>query len=129
MLMVLDQDSRKWLSSLLGDNVRFDEPMSRHTSLRVGGPAEVYATPEKPEALAEVIKEARQRGIAYLVIGDGTNLLVKDGGLTGIVIVLKKCLKDVFQKGSETTACASSPWPVPKCTPSVRLLSGRAWKE
>ena len=100
MLMVLDQDSRKWLSSLLGDNVRFDEPMSRHTSLRVGGPAEVYATPEKPEALAEVIKEARQRGIAYLVIGDGTNLLVKDGGLTGIVIVLKKCLKDVFQKGS-----------------------------
>lgn len=95
--MSLDNDSKKWLTNLFGDSVKFDESMSRHTSLHVGGPADAYVTPERLENLAMLVKWARQRELPYLVIGDGTNLLVKDNGITGIVIVVTKCLKTITQ--------------------------------
>jgi len=95
--MVLDSESKKWLTSLLGSNVKFDEPMSRHTSLRVGGPAEAFAVPENIETLKALITRAWQKSVPYLIIGDGTNLLVTDGGIRGIVIVLTKCLKEITQ--------------------------------
>jgi len=96
-MMVLDSEAKKWLTSLSGLNVKFDEPMSRHTSLRVGGPAEVFAVPETVETLKWLITWAWQESVPYLIIGDGTNLLVTDGGINGIVIVLTKCLKGIKQ--------------------------------
>jgi len=99
--MALDTTLREWLMRLFGNNVKFDELMSRHTSLRVGGPAQAYVTPEKLEELIKLIKWCWQNGLSYLVVGDGTNLLVKDSGIDGIVIVLKKCLNDITQKGVE----------------------------
>lgn len=98
-MMVLDSDSKKWLTSLLGSNVKFDEPMSKHTSLRVGGPAEAFAVPEDFAALQSLITWAWQKSVPYLIVGDGTNLLVTDGGIRGIVIVLTKCLKEITQTG------------------------------
>jgi len=100
--MALDHDSIKWLASHFGGNVKFDEPMSRHTSLRVGGPAEAFVIPENIEALKGLIKWSWQKKIPYLVIGDGTNLLVKDSGINGIVVVLTKCLKTITQTGTGT---------------------------
>jgi len=100
--MLLDHDSIKWLASHFGGNVKFDEPMSRHTSLRVGGPAEAFVIPENIEALKGLIKWSWQKKIPYLVIGDGTNLLVKDSGINGIVVVLTKCLKTITQTGTGT---------------------------
>ncbi|MDM8522984.1 UDP-N-acetylmuramate dehydrogenase [Desulfococcaceae bacterium HSG8] len=88
----MDTDSKKWLTTLLGKNVRFDEPMSGHTSFRVGGLADVYAAPENLETLKALISWAMQKSIQYTIIGGGTNLLVRDGGIRGIVIVLTKCL-------------------------------------
>ncbi|MFC1830079.1 UDP-N-acetylmuramate dehydrogenase [Thermodesulfobacteriota bacterium] len=93
--MALDDQSRNWLISWFGKNVKFDEPMSRHTSLRIGGPAEAYITPETTKDLISIVKWSLQIGIPYLIVGDGTNLLVKDGGIRGIVIVLKKCLDKI----------------------------------
>jgi UDP-N-acetylmuramate dehydrogenase len=96
-VVALDSDSIKWLESRFKHNVKFGEPMSRHTSLRVGGPAEAFATPENVEDLEALVKWSWDRGLSYLIIGKGTNLLVKDNGVHGIVIVLTKCLKKIDQ--------------------------------
>ncbi len=95
--MKLNHEAREWLKKVFGDNVKFDEPMSRHTSLRVGGPAEAFVVPESIEALGILMAWSREHRHPFLVIGDGTNLLVKDGGIKGIVIVLTECLKTITQ--------------------------------
>lgn len=93
--MSLDPETKEWLTRVFGGNVRFDELMSRHTSLGVGGPAEAFVAPENYDELVELVNWSRQRAVPYLVIGDGTNLLIKDSGLPGIVIVLTKCLNTI----------------------------------
>src|SRR5919197_3829300 len=70
-----------WLSGLPG--VQRDQPLARHTSLNVGGPAEFFIQTESPPALAE---ECHGRGLPYLLLGAGTNLLVADAGVEGLVI-------------------------------------------
>ena len=95
--MVLDSAAKKWLRHCFGRNVKFDELMSKHTSLRVGGPAEAYVTPGTSEDLIQLVGWSWGNGLPYLVIGDGTNLLVKDNGIDGIVITLKKCLNSISQ--------------------------------
>jgi UDP-N-acetylmuramate dehydrogenase len=69
--------------------------MFRHTYFRVGGPADAFAKPRSLEALQKLINWSREKGHPLLVIGDGTNLLVKDNGIRGIVIVLTKCLNQI----------------------------------
>ncbi len=66
--------------------ILFDEPMSRHTSFRVGGPAEAYALPVGREDLQTLVNFARQGGHPFWLIGGGTNILVSDRGLPGLVI-------------------------------------------
>lgn len=100
--MTLDRESKEWLTNIFGDNIKFDEPMSKHTSLRVGGPTEAFVVPKDVEAIKELIQWSCEKQLPYLVIGDGTNLLVKDGGIDGIVIVLKECLKTITKTGTET---------------------------
>ncbi|MDF1591289.1 MAG: UDP-N-acetylmuramate dehydrogenase [Desulfobacterales bacterium] len=93
--MVLDRTARKWLQNRFGEDVRFDEPMSRHTSLKVGGPAEAFVAPATLENLRLLIQWTGEAKLPFLIIGDGTNLLVKDTGIAGIVIVLTKCLNQI----------------------------------
>ncbi len=85
---MLDQGDRKWLHRLLGPCVRFDESMARHTSLRIGGPADALVQPESEAQLKAILQWTRQTRTPYLVIGGGTNLLVRDGGIRGLVIHL-----------------------------------------
>ena len=99
--MSLDPESKQWLKRILGENVIFDEPMARHTSFRVGGPAEAYIAPVNTKCLAEIIHWSVEKGIPYMVIGDGTNLLVKDSGIQGLAIVLKKCLEKISKTGAD----------------------------
>jgi UDP-N-acetylmuramate dehydrogenase len=66
----------------------FDEPLSRHTSLRVGGAADCLATPIDLSDLRALISLLVERGITYMVLGGGYNLLVKDGGFRGVAISL-----------------------------------------
>jgi len=100
--MALDSDSIKWLKSRFGNTVKFDEPMSKHTSLRVGGPAQAFVAPENIEALKDLVTWSWQRKIPYLILGNGTNLLVKDRGITGVVIVLTQCLNTISQTDRNT---------------------------
>jgi len=96
-MMALDSDSIKWLKSRFHNTVKFDEPMSKHTSLRVGGPAQAFVVPENIEALKALVKWSWHKKIPYLILGNGTNLLVKDSGINGVVIVLIQCLKTISQ--------------------------------
>ncbi len=100
--MALDSDSIKWLNSRFGNTVKFDEPMSKHTSLRVGGPAQAFVAPENIEALKDLVTWSWQKEIPYLIMGNGTNLLVKDSGITGVVIVLTQCLNTISQTDRNT---------------------------
>lgn len=99
--MELAPELRKWLSERFSHQVKFDEPMARHTSFRVGGAADAFVTPETLDQLMMLIDWAGSRGIPCLVIGAGTNLLVKDGGIRGIVVVLSACLNQIVQADTE----------------------------
>ncbi len=64
--------------------------MSRHTSLRVGGPADLYAIPEDADDLRSLLEQLQERSIPWLAIGRGNNLLVRDGGIRGAVVSLER---------------------------------------
>jgi len=76
------------LKSLIKGRVSFDVSMAKHTSLRVGGSADVLAFPRDEHDLREILRFARERAIPYYILGKGTNVIVRDGGLRGIVISL-----------------------------------------
>lgn len=71
-----------------GTVVRRDEPLARRTTLRVGGPADLYVEPGTDNALATTLEIAQLRGLPVFLLGRGSNLLVRDGGIRGIVVSL-----------------------------------------
>jgi len=71
-----------------GTLIHRDEPLAQHTTLRVGGPADVYVEPASEADLAAVVGFCGARGVPFFVIGRGSNLLVRDGGYRGVVIRL-----------------------------------------
>jgi UDP-N-acetylmuramate--alanine ligase len=70
--------------------VKLYEPLSKHTTLRVGGPAQFWVEPHTEAAFAELIRYAHNKDLAFMVIGRGSNLLVQDGGIPGIVAHLSE---------------------------------------
>lgn len=81
--------------------VKMDEPMSNHTSFKIGGNADIFVTANSIEEIKAVIKYARENKINIYVIGNGSNLLVKDNGIRGIV--LKINLKNVEIKNNDSS--------------------------
>lgn len=73
----------------------FDEPMAKHTSFRIGGPAEVMAFPENADQLAEILKVSTVLDIKPAIIGAGTNILAPDAGLPGLTVCIKDNLSAV----------------------------------
>jgi UDP-N-acetylmuramate dehydrogenase len=96
-MTVLDTNSKNWLKDFFGEDVLFDELMSKHTSLRVGGPADSFVSPKDRHQLVELIGWACDRNIPYLVVGEGTNLLVRDKGIRAIVISLSSFLNKIMK--------------------------------
>src|SRR5258706_2761315 len=76
--------SLTWLRALPG--VRQGEPLASRTSFGIGGPAEFFAEMANPQAIEVVLEGCRLRAIPYLLLGAGTNLLVADAGVEGLVI-------------------------------------------
>jgi UDP-N-acetylmuramate dehydrogenase len=87
------------LDALAGVDVLHDEPMSRHTSFGIGGPADVLAIPHSPRALELLLQACAESGDTPLIIGNGTNLLVRDGGIRGVVIKIAENLSEVRREG------------------------------
>ena len=68
--------------------IKIDEPLKKYVNFRVGGPADILLIPETKEQVIESVKICRENNIPVYVIGNGSNLLVKDGGIRGVVILL-----------------------------------------
>ncbi len=76
---------------------KYNEPMRKHTSFRIGGDAEVFACPKNRQELAEIMKLSAQLGVKPVILGAGTNVLAPDEGIRGIIICLKDCLDGMEQ--------------------------------
>ena len=75
--------------------VKYDEPLKYHTSLRIGGTADVFCSPNNIEDLKKVVSISKEYNIPFRVIGNGTNLLILDRGIRGLVINLNKGFKKI----------------------------------
>lgn len=97
------------LSAIAGSHqILENEPMSRHTTFRVGGPADVLFLPESEEQLLWALSIAREAGVPCFVIGNGSNLVVKDGGIRGLVIALGEGMAAIARAGETLTAWAGA---------------------
>ena len=83
-----------------------EEPLARHTSFRIGGPAELMVFPRSAGELSAVLKAAREEGIAPVILGAGTNVLAPDEGLRGLVICTRDCLGGMRRRGNTITVMA-----------------------
>ena len=70
--------------------IKTNEPMKNHTSFKVGGPADIFAQPCSVKTLTQIVSRAKETEIPVTILGSGTNILVKDNGIRGIVISLSK---------------------------------------
>ncbi len=90
------------LKEKLGDKkVLTDEPMKNHTTFKVGGPADVLIIPENSEDIKFAAETAKKYDIPFMIIGNGSNLLVRDGGIRGIVVKIADNMSDIEIDGEE----------------------------
>lgn len=90
------------------DNVVMSEPMRAHTTFKIGGPADVLVTPETPEALVRVLDVCAMGPVPVLVVGNGSDLLVGDRGVRGVVVLLRENLAAIEVEGSRVRAQAGA---------------------
>jgi UDP-N-acetylmuramate dehydrogenase len=97
------------LERVLGkDNILIDEPLSRHTSFRIGGPAHRFLMPAGAEEVREAVRILKEAEEPFFIMGNGTNLLVSDEGYNGTVIALGKNMADIRTEGHTITADAGA---------------------
>lgn len=84
------------------------EPMARHTTMRVGGPAEILFSPANEGELLFAVREAKRAGAPFRIIGNGSNLLVLDGGLPGLTIRLGEAFSKISVDGNQIRAQAGA---------------------
>lgn len=96
------------LMRLLPGQVRLDEPMKLHTTWRIGGPADLFVEPDGVASLAQALAFARRENLPVTVIGNGSNLLVKDGGIRGLVVKIGGGFRWLNIQGSRITAGAGT---------------------
>lgn len=85
---LLAEADREALRSTFGDRVRFDEPLAPYTSWKIGGPADAFVTAATQAELADLMRLCLRRKLPWWIVGGGSNVLVGDGGMRGIVIRL-----------------------------------------
>jgi UDP-N-acetylmuramate dehydrogenase len=105
MAVVASEDLAKELRARMRGTALTREPMARHTTFKIGGPADLAVVPEDADDLKAALHFARSRGLPVLVLGSGSNTLVRDGGIRGMVILPEK-FQDLSREGNEVTAGA-----------------------
>ncbi len=95
--MELTGFQKKLLAIVPDLDIRFQEPMRKHTSFRIGGPVEAMAFPRTEQELAQLLKASALLDCKPAILGAGTNILAPDEGLGGLVICLKDCLDGIKQ--------------------------------
>lgn len=90
------------------DFIRIEEPMDRHTTFRVGGPADYFLTPGTGEEIRRIVACCKEHGVPYYVMGNGSNLLVSDDGYRGVVIQIYRSMNRITVEGNRITAQAGA---------------------
>ena len=99
----------KKFCDLLGEERAFTgEAMSRHTTFKIGGPADYFLMPDKDTDVGRIVKICKESAIPYFILGNGSNLLVGDGGYRGAVIQIYKNMSAVTVEGTEITVQAGA---------------------
>ena len=99
----------KKFCDLLGEERVFTgEAMSRHTTFKIGGPADYFLMPDKDTDVGRIVKICKESAIPYFILGNGSNLLVGDGGYRGAVIQIYKNMSAVTVEGTEITVQAGA---------------------
>ena len=81
-----EQIRQKFCLQLGTEQVLFDEPMKKHTTFRIGGPADVFVMPRTIEEVSKALEICRQEQLPYFILGNGSNLLVSDQGYPGLIV-------------------------------------------
>jgi UDP-N-acetylmuramate dehydrogenase len=123
----LEEKHRDFIVAEFRERALFGVPMKNYTSMRVGGPADCMVFPDNVEQLIKIISYARAESLPVTVIGYGTNLLVKDGGIRGITINLSKGFKTIEKEehGNDVYITAGSGVSLARI---VRLGMDNGWK-
>ncbi|MEG2069152.1 MAG: UDP-N-acetylmuramate dehydrogenase [Acidaminococcaceae bacterium] len=95
-----------WLREHKVGEVREAESMKLHTSFRIGGPADLLVIPQDASTLALIVAEAHRRALPLIILGNGSNVLVKDQGIRGVVVKLGNALKTITCIGTKLQAGA-----------------------
>ncbi len=91
------------------ENICLQEPMAGHTTFRIGGPADCFLQPESEEQLFQVQRYLSKVGIPFFVLGNGSNLLVSDGGYRGVIIQIGRKMSRIEVEGCIIKAQAGAP--------------------
>jgi UDP-N-acetylmuramate dehydrogenase len=105
----LERNYQKAAKGLIEGRVLFSAPMRQFTSIKVGGPADTLLFPKDVDELRKIVRYARRKNIPILVMGKGTNLIVKDKGVRGWVVSLTQGMKKFQMKGERVEAEAGLP--------------------
>lgn len=110
----------KFCACLGSDNVYRNEPMRKHTTFRIGGPADFYLCPHSAKEIQKTVAICREEELPYFILGNGSNLLVSDQGYRGVVIQLWKNVSDILVEGCRIRAKAGA---------SLAKIAGEALQE
>ena len=103
----MDQKIIERFSNLLGnEKVRINEPMNRHTTFRIGGPADYFLLPSSSEEVKGILEICKEESRQYFILGNGSNLLVSDEGYRGVIIQLYRNYGGLTVEGTEIRAGA-----------------------
>ncbi len=101
-------NDRSRLQTALSGRLKEYEPLARHTTARIGGPAEFFAVAEDADQLAEMVRTARAAEVAFFILGSGANILVSDSGVSGLVIVNRAKAVRIDDSGEAPRVTAES---------------------
>ena len=90
----------------IASSVKFDEPMKLHTTFKIGGPADVFVEAQNTDEIIALIEYCKQNSIPYMIMGNGSNMLVGDRGIRGVVIQIGKAMNNITIDKETVTAQA-----------------------
>lgn len=105
----VNQEIIKCFNDLLGEKkVRISEPMNRHTTFRIGGPADYFLLPSTAEEIKKILEICKEKELPYFILGNGSNLLVSDEGYCGVIIQLYRNYGGITVEGTNIRAGAGA---------------------
>lgn len=114
----------KTMQQIVGkENLKLNEPMAKHTTFRVGGPADFFVIPATRKALIMLLNLCLKRNLPYFILGRGSNLIVSDKGIRGVVISTSHLNQLIYRDDQVTVDCGYDLWKLSKNT-ARRGLSG-----